>query len=138
LQAGPSIALIAGATNRPNVVAGVDPTLSNPTLAKWFNTAAYTTPAPFTYGNSSRTMPNVTGPGLQTIDFSVFKDFTFRERYKLQVRGEAFNLFNKPAFDVPGRDVTQQTFGVVTATLVTAQTANAGSRELQFSLRLSF
>jgi hypothetical protein len=133
LQSGLTIAPISTATNRPNVVAGQDPSLPESTLTKWFNTAAYTAALPFTYGNASRTIPDVQGPGVRNIDFSLFKDFNVTERYRLQFRAEAFNLFNTPAFDVPGRDVTSQTFGVVTAI-----SGSPASRELQFSLRLTF
>ena len=85
------------------------------------------------YGNASRTIPNVSGPGIRNIDCSIFKDFAIRERFKLQFRGEAFNLFNTPFFDVPGRDVNTTTFGVVAS-----QLTGPGPRELQFSIRLSF
>jgi hypothetical protein len=133
LQKGLAIAPQSGNTNRPNVVPGCDPYLAEPTLSRWFNTSCYTVVTPFTYGNASRTIPDVTGPGVRNIDFSIFKDFAFKERYKLQFRGEAFNLFNTPFFEVPGRDVNTSSFGVVSAQLTTP-----GPRELQFSLRLSF
>jgi len=34
----------------------------------WLNPAAFANPAPFTYGNSSRTLPQVLGPGLINFD----------------------------------------------------------------------
>ena len=133
LQGGLPIAIQSGNTNRPNVVSGQNPASGEQTLTRWFNTAAYSVVAPFTYGNASRTIPNVSGPGIQNIDCSIFKDFSIRERFKLQFRGEAFNLFNTPLFDVPGRDVNTASFGVVSS-----QLTGPGPRELQFSLRLSF
>jgi hypothetical protein len=42
-------------------------------LAKWFNTAAFEQPPPFTFGNGSRTLPNVRSDGLRTIDLSLFR-----------------------------------------------------------------
>jgi hypothetical protein len=39
--------------------------------------------------------------GYKNVDFSVFKNFTFKERYGVQMRAEVFNLFNKPIFSNP-------------------------------------
>ena len=36
-----------------------------------------------------------TGPSLHNIDVRVSREFTFRERFRLQFRGEAFNVFNQ-------------------------------------------
>jgi len=134
LESGRSIALNSGGnSNRPNVVAGQNPNSGTRSLAKWFNTAAYSVPAPFTYGNSSRTIPNVMSDGVKNLDFSLFKDFQVTERAKLQFRAEAFNLTNTPVFDTPGVDVQSRTFGVVTATAFSPK-----PRELQLALKLSF
>ena len=133
LQSGSPLLVVAG-SNRPNVVPGCDVgnVPGGQSLAKWFNTACFTVPAAFTYGNSARTIPNMTGPGLQNIDFSILKAFSFKERYKFEFRGEAYNLFNGAQFDVPGVDANSQSFGRVSAIL-----ANS-SRDMQFSLRMSF
>ena len=90
-------------------------------------------PAPFTYGNSSRTIPNVMSDGVRNVDFSLFKDFRVTERTKLQFRAEAFNLTNTAVFDTPGVDVQSRTFGVVTATAFSPK-----PRELQLALKLTF
>lgn len=37
-----------------------------------------------------------TGPSLHNVDFRIARDFTIRERLKLQLLGEAFNIFNHP------------------------------------------
>jgi hypothetical protein len=34
--------------------------------------------------------------GFKNVDFSVFKDFKFRERFGAQFRWELFNIFNHP------------------------------------------
>jgi hypothetical protein len=102
-------------------------------LVRWFNPAAFTPPAPFTYGNASRTIPNVMSDGMVDLDFSLYKDFAIGERFKLQLKGEAFNLTNTPTFDIPGRDATSTLFGVVTATAL-----NPRPRAVQVSLRLTF
>ena len=50
-------------------------------------------------GNSGRN--RFYGPGLTTVDFSTFKNFSFRERMKLQFRAEFFNVMNHPNFAAP-------------------------------------
>ena len=50
-----------------------DGKLSDPTVDRWFDTSAFTTPAPFTYGNAGRNI--LYGPGRVNFDFSLFKEF---------------------------------------------------------------
>ena len=39
--------------------------------------------------------------GYKDLDFSVFKNFTLKERYNAQFRLEVFNIFNHPTFANP-------------------------------------
>jgi hypothetical protein len=78
-------------------------------------------------------MPNVMSDGLFDLDISLYKTFTVKERYKIQLKGEAYNSTNTPTFDVPGREVSSQLFGVVTATAL-----NPRPRSIQLSLRFTF
>ena len=136
MEGGRPIALaatISNGGNRPNVVAGASDQVANQTLAKWFNTDAFSQPAPFTFGNVSRTLPDVLSDGMFNIDLSLYKSFRFRERYSLQFRAESYNLTNTPTFDTPGRTLGSATFGVVTATAFNPQ-----PRQMQFALKLVF
>lgn len=45
--------------------------------AKWFNTAAFAQPAPYTFGNSGRDI--LIGPGFNNVDMSLMKVFNIRE-----------------------------------------------------------
>jgi hypothetical protein len=134
IESGRPIALTAsGIAGRPNVVSGQTPGLANPTIAQWFNTAAYSIPAPFTFGNSSRTIPGVLSDGIVNFDSSLFKEFKLYERYSLQFRAEAFNVFNTVTFDTPGRAVGTGSFGAVSA-----EAPNPGPRKMQLGLRFNF
>jgi hypothetical protein len=89
--------IIRGANNfiadRPNST-GTSAKLSNPSRSEWFNTAAFVNPPSFTIGNVARTLPDVRAPGVVSVDFSVIKNTTIRERFNLQFRAEALNLLN--------------------------------------------
>jgi len=123
---------------RPNVVPGCQVKLENPTVEKWFNTACYTQALPFTFGNASRTIPGIFGPGIFNVDLSLFKDFFVTEKVKLQFRAAAFNLTNTAQFQNPAATIGNATFGVVSQTGTSGSVYLPGSREFQFALRLSF
>ena len=44
---------------------------------------------------------DVRSDNAKNLDFSIFKDFRFRERYRFSLRGEAFNLMYTPLFGAP-------------------------------------
>ncbi|MBL8217065.1 MAG: TonB-dependent receptor, partial [Bryobacterales bacterium] len=81
-----------GNVNWPNRIA--DGRLDNPTIDRWFDTAAFTFPAQYTYGNAGRGY--LTGPGTKTLDFSIQRNFKLplNEASRLEFRAEAFNSFN--------------------------------------------
>lgn len=136
IESGTPISLaatVAGGGNRPNVVPGVPAALDHPAIERWFNQAAFSNPAPYTFGTVSRTLPDIHSDGLYNMDLSLFKNFAIRERAQFQFRAEAFNFTNSPTFDTPGRVLNSATFGVVTATAF-----NPKPREVQLALRLLF
>ena len=96
---------------------------------EWFNTAAFTTPAPFTFGDVGRN--SVYGPGMQTMDIALAREFAIAERMKFQFRGEFFNALNHTNLGTPDRFVNTQQFGTITE-------ATTPGRQIQLSARLSF
>src|SRR5204863_2799659 len=60
-------------------------------LRKYFDTSVFTVPAPFTFGNTGRVLPDVRTPGARNFSFSIFKSFRLVEKLSLQFRAEAFN-----------------------------------------------
>jgi len=110
--------------------------IDNPTIARWFDTsfgtpgnAAWGNPAQFTFGNGGRNI--LFGPGRTNVDFSIFKNITFREHYKVQFRTEMFNIFNHAQFDVPNPNVGSPAAGIITSIV-------GNPRQIQFALRFSF
>ncbi len=95
----------ANVTIRPDRIA--NGSLSNPTVNQWFDPNAFrlvscqdpTLPELCRYGNSG--VGILEGPGAKVVDFSLFKNFTITERFRVQFRGEFFNFFNTPQFARP-------------------------------------
>ena len=73
------------------------------TADAWFNPAAFSTPAAFTFGNVGRN--SVYGPGLQTLDLALQREFAVTETVKFQIRAEAFNALNHTNLGTPNRFV---------------------------------
>ena len=122
-----------GATQmRPNQTC--NPTLSNPTLAEWFNVSCFSQPPAGELGNALRTP--VSGPDFVNTDFSVMKHFMFTERIHLDFRSEFFNLFNHPQFGAPGGNAAGADFNSPTFAVVNYTVNNP--RVIQFGLKLVF
>jgi len=113
---------------RANAVAGVSPEIDHPNADRWFNTAAFTTPAPFTFGTAGRN--SVWGPGLSKADVALDRELPFVGDGKLHFRVEAFNVFNTVNYGTPNRFVNTPQFGTITD-------AATPARQIQFVLRAS-
>jgi hypothetical protein len=72
---------------------------------EWFNTSSFVQPVQGNYGNSSRDI--LRAPGVENVDFSLFKNLSLIERLTLQTRFEAFNLFNHTNLGFPNNTVPQ-------------------------------
>jgi hypothetical protein len=118
-----------GNGNRPDISALPNrPMLVGPGL-RWFDTSVFSAPSPNRFGYAGRNL--FSGPGLVNLDASLFRNFTVRERYRLQFRAEAFNVTNTPHFNNPGGGFGSPTFGVVTSGI-------DDSRGIQLGLKMSF
>ena len=102
-------------TSRPDVTC--DPNDGPRTTAQWFDTSCFrvlslaeTGERP---GNAGRN--TVRGPGFQRTDLSVFKNFDFAGRHRIQVRVEGFNIWNQPRFGQPNGVIGNATFGQITS-----------------------
>lgn len=119
-------------SNRAFVIPGVSPTLSNPTVAEWFNTAAFTSIVPgggYSFGNAGRGI--LTAPGLQDFDTGLYKNFRLTEFLTMQFRAEAFNALNSANFTAPASNQNSSTFGQISSTSI-------ANRDIQFGVKLLF
>jgi Carboxypeptidase regulatory-like domain/TonB-dependent Receptor Plug Domain len=82
---------------------------------RWFNNpAAFQQPCPLGAAATPGCIPltgsavlgasqgTTVGPGFHRLDFSLFKDITFSNRFRGQFRTEFFNIVNHPNFSAPG------------------------------------
>ena len=117
-----------GTAQRPNRLA--DGRIDNWTLTRYFDLAAFASPAAFTWGNAGRNV--LRGPGIQTFDFSAIKDTRFGERLNLQWRTDFFNGFNTPQFNPPNNAIGTPQAGTISSTRFST------NRQIQFVLKLFF
>ena len=127
-------------TERAQLVPGQNPVLSNRSAAEWFNTAAFSQNAAALVngvavdGNSGRNM--LRGPTFKNVELSISRDFSLarlREGMNLQLRADAYNVFNIVSLNNPtgnGATVGSTIFGQITS-------ANP-MRQLQLGARLTF
>ncbi|MBV8830423.1 MAG: TonB-dependent receptor, partial [Acidobacteriaceae bacterium] len=118
---------------RPNLVAPPSSNCGDGHLTNCINAAAFA-PVTLAYGNAGRNL--LYGPGLYNVDFSLFKNFSIRERATLQFRSEFFNLLNTPAFNNPGVNNSGTTLG--TTSFGSIASTKHDNRVIQFALKLHF
>lgn len=102
--------------NRPNVIC--DPNDNAPhTTAQWFTTSCFqrlTLPGSAGQrGDEGRNI--VRGPGFARTGLSLFKNVALASTHQIQLRIEAFNVFNQERFGQPGNIVGSPTFGAITS-----------------------
>ncbi|HUG53972.1 MAG TPA: TonB-dependent receptor, partial [Vicinamibacteria bacterium] len=102
-------------TARPDVTC--DPSDGPKTEAQWFDTSCFvrrslaqTGERP---GNAGRN--TVRGPGFSRTDLSLFKNIRVHKEHSVQLRVEAFNVFNQVRFGQPAGTIGTATFGQITS-----------------------
>jgi hypothetical protein len=127
-----------------------DPTVSNPTMARWFNTCTLTVAGVRQTCASDSEQPafriraenalDTTGSRLERVyrsepwvlDLSFFKTIRLSQRMNFQTRVEMFNVTNAVQWPTPNTTVTSAQFGTV------AETQSNDPRFVQIAFRLIF
>jgi len=129
----------ANPTARPNLLC--DPNVGAPhTPQQWvsiscfqLNPANTADTAALGFTNRQGTTPrnNIEGPPTTRVDFTLSKNIRFSERFRLQLRGEVFNIFNKTNFrGFVSLNVTSTSFGAIGSV--------RDPRTMQFGAKLNF
>jgi hypothetical protein len=102
--------------------------IGNRTLGRYFDTSCFVAPPVNTFGNSGRNV--ITGPGAQSWDMSLARQFPIWERVRLDFRAEFFSIFNHQNWGSPDTGVEDPSFGQIFS--------KVNPRVVQFGLKLSF
>jgi hypothetical protein len=121
----------SGTPNRPNIVPGQSVNLppSQRSPNEYFNTAAFSQPAPYTFGDAGRDI--LPTPGDVVFDLALSRSFHPRESHAIQFRAEFLNAFNHPNFGIPG---PHPDFGPFFGKIL----ATGQPRRIQLALRYDF
>lgn len=134
LTATNTLPLFNGAL-RPNATPGVSREASysnfNPAVNRYINPAAFSVPAPFTFGNSARSFTDLRGPFNYNESWGALKRTQIGERMTLEFRTEFFNVFNRTVLAAPASNISQANFGLISGQANTP-------RQGQMALKLVF
>ncbi len=115
----------ADAVSPVQTLGGIGPNQS------WFSTGSFAVPGPNRFGTAGRN--TIRAPHLSNYDFSLFRGFSIKERFTVELRGEFYNVTNTPHFSNPNGNVSSAAFGTITTTL-----SGYGNRQVQTAVRITF
>jgi hypothetical protein len=101
--------------SRPDRLCNGNLPASDRRVERWFDTSCFALSAPNTYGNAG--VHYLDTDGIRNVDLAVFKNIPLSERWRLQLRGEAFNALNFVNFGRPATGLESPIFGRVTSAL---------------------
>ena len=137
-QSGNPVNIVTSSSTVNGVPNTVRPDVTGPvrivgSVDQWFDPSTFV--AVDRFGTLGRNA--VTGPAFHNVDASVIKNIRPGAGMSLQLRVDAFDVFNHPNFGPPGNIVGTPGFGRITRTRL--PTGEAGSsRQIQLAARLSF
>ena len=119
-----------GNTQRPDQTGAVEVYNKYGPGQLYFDTSKFTAPPANTFGNMTRNMGELRGPGFVNMDFSLVKQFGIGGSRMAEFRVDIWNLTNKIHFNNPNTSFGSTTFGQVTS--------GYGERQMRFSARFLF
>src|SRR5262249_16934161 len=116
---------------RPDVLR--DPALASDqrSIARWFDPAAFATPAPQAFGDAGRNI--LRAPGSSNLDIAISKAIPWSKGEaprEIRIRGEFFNALNHTNFGIPNHSTDSPAIGSISSA--------APGRVIQLSARLVF
>ena len=121
-------------SNRPNAAgdpsAGVKGSIGD-RLSQYFNTAAFSQPADFTFGNLGPRIGTVRSPGMNNVNVTLSKQFRITDRASFDLRASSYNFLNHPVFSAPNTIYGDASFGRV------FNQVNL-SRQMEFAAKIIF
>jgi len=96
----------------------------------YLNKSLFSNPTPLMLGTAARAYTQARGFGTINEDISLVRAFHVHEKYRIQLRAEALNAFNRSTLGGIVTDVTNPQFGQVTGI--------TGNRQIQLTARLDF
>jgi hypothetical protein len=121
-----SLGTASAVGQRPNYTG--QPLYLNGDPTRHLNPAAFARPGPGQLGTLGK--GSVRGVPITNIDFSLAKNWRYKERYGFQFRAEFFNVLNHPNFVGYDLDIRNSTFGTLNST--------QASREIQLGIKFTF
>jgi hypothetical protein len=86
----------------------------NPHTTTYIDKNAFQNPAPYTFGNTPRTMADgLRNPLSLDEDVSIAKNFHATQRFTIRLQADAFNVFNRTVFGGIDTNINDTTFGQV-------------------------
>ncbi len=130
-----SAGLLADGNQRPQIICsqlttGISYRQAAKTQQPFLNQNCFTNPGDNVPGNAPRHL-SVRGDGIRNVDMSLSKAFKVKEDMELQIRAEAFNIFNRQRFAFPDVGSGDGSFGTVFST-------TGNFRKMQFGARFQF
>jgi hypothetical protein len=148
ITSGKDNSLTGLGNDRPNLVlanaSAPNPICSSSAICvQWLNPAAFAQNPTGTYGNLGRNA--LRGPGFFTLDMSLSRIFSVRERFRIQARAEAFNILNHTnyvGYFAPAGQPAGSSYGTLSQNLSSSNfgqiTGAYDPRILQMALKLYF
>jgi hypothetical protein len=125
---GSDTSLTGVGQDRPDIIDPHGAIPSDQTAALWINRNAFVRNAAGAYGNAGRDI--LRGPSSFNVDLALSRIFALHEAWRLEVRGEAFNVMNHVRLNNPNTSLASSNFGVITGA--------ADPRIMQVAMKLIF